>query len=213
MLGEPQAVDPEVARTLSRDEVQRSRSFRYERDRRRYVQRRTILRMILGQYLSAPAATIRFTYGPNGKPALDVEDDAGLRFSLASSGEVALYAVTRARRVGVDVEALRPLIDLAGLIARFCTPREASHMAGLAAEERERAAFAVWTRKEAYVKALGEGLSLAPNQVDVSPGADLGAWTIETMAPLPGYVGAVAAEGDDWRVRRLEWAPSRTVPA
>src|SRR5438132_622642 len=128
LLGEPQAVDPEVARTLSRDEVQRSRSFRYERDRRRYVQRRTILRMILSQYLSAPAATIRFTYGPNGKPALDVEDDAGLRFSLASSGEVALYGVTRARRGGVGVDALRPLIDLAGLLARFGAPREASHM-------------------------------------------------------------------------------------
>jgi 4'-phosphopantetheinyl transferase len=169
--------------------------------------------MILSEYLAVPAGTIRFTYGPNGKPGLDERDDASLRFSLASSGEVALYAVTRARSVGVDVEGLRPMIDLPGLIARFCTPREASLMAGLADQERERAFFAGWTRKEAYVKALGEGLSLAPNRIDVSPGGDLGAWTIETMVPLPGYVGAVAAQGDDWRVRRLEWAPSRAVPA
>ena len=169
--------------------------------------------MILSEYLAVPAGTIRFTYGPNGKPGLDERDDASLRFSLASSGEVALYAVTRARSVGVDVEGLRPMIDLPGLIARFCTPREASLMAGLMAEERERAFFAGWTRKEAYVKALGEGLSLAPNRIDVSPGGDLGAWTIETMVPLPGYVGAVAAQGDDWRVRLLEWAPSRAVPA
>jgi len=206
-------VHPDVAKTLSRDEAKRARSFRYGRDRTRFILRRATLRMILSEYLAAPAGTIRFTYGPNGKPGLDLRDDAGLRFSLASCGEVALYAVTRTRSVGVDVEALRPLIDLAGLIARFCAPREASLMAGLAVEERERAFFAGWTRKEAYVKALGEGLSLAPNRVDVSPGADLGAWTIETMVPLPGYVGAVAAQGDDWRVRLLEWAPSRAVPA
>jgi 4'-phosphopantetheinyl transferase len=169
--------------------------------------------MILSEYLTAPAATIRFTYGSNGKPALDERDDAGLRFSLATSREVALYAVTRTRGVGVDVELVRRLIDLPGLIARFCTQREAALMAELTDQERERAFFAGWTRKEAYVKALGEGLSLAPNQVDVSPGSDLGGWTIETMVPLSGYVAAVAAQGDDWRVRRLDWAPSRAVPA
>lgn len=169
--------------------------------------------MILSEYVAAPAGTIRFTYGPNGKPALDPTGDAGLHFNIASSREVALFAVTRARSVGVDVEAVRPLIDVTGLIARFCTPREAALMAELSAEERERAFFAGWTRKEAYVKALGEGLSLAPNRVDVSPGADLRAWRIEMMVPRPGYVGAVAAQGDDWSVRLLDWAPSRAVPA
>jgi 4'-phosphopantetheinyl transferase len=169
--------------------------------------------MIMSKYLSVPAGAIRFAYGPNGKPALDPTSDAGLQFSLASSGDVALYAVTSQGSVGVDVEAFRALIDLTGLIARFFTPREAALLAGLTDPERERLFFAGWTRKEAYLKALGEGLSRPPNQVDVSPGSDLGGWTIETIVPLPGLVGAVAAPGSDWRIRRLDWAPSRAVPS
>jgi 4'-phosphopantetheinyl transferase len=169
--------------------------------------------MILSTYISAPAGTIRFAYGPNGKPALDATGGAGLQFNLASSGKVALYAVTRQRSVGVDVETVRPLIDLTGLIARFFTPGETVLLAELTDLERERLFFAGWTRKEAYLKALGEGLSRSPNQVDVSPGSDLGDWTIETIVPLPGLVGAVAAPGSDWRIRRLDWAPTRAVPA
>lgn len=210
--GEPNGSLLEMEQVLSRDEATRVLSFRQTRDRQRFVERRAMLRRILGSYLGAPPAAIRFSSGANGKPALDARDhDASLRFSLAHSGDVSLYAVTWQRDVGVDVEAVKPLAEMPGMIARFFTAREVDRMAGLDEPQRRQAFFTGWTRKEAYVKALGEGLSRPPEQVDVGPAADLGAWWIETIVPVPGYLGAVAAKGDDWRVSCLDWPANRAV--
>jgi 4'-phosphopantetheinyl transferase len=197
---------------LSPDEAQRAVSYRQPGDRQRFVERRGLLRSILSLYVGAPPGAIRLLTGRNGKPALDAgEHDGSLRFSLAHSGDVVVYAVTRQRDVGVDVEEIKPLPEMAGMIARFFTAGEAERMRDLAEPERQRAFFTGWTRKEAYVKALGDGLSRAPDQVDVGPVADLGTWRIETIIPVTGYVGAVAAEGDPLTVRCLDWPAYRTV--
>jgi 4'-phosphopantetheinyl transferase len=195
-----------LARTLSADEQQRAAEFRFARDRDRFTRHRGLLRTVLSWYLSLEPAEIRFSYGRSGKPSLDHRVHARpLHFNLAHAGDVALLAVSR-RRVGVDVELMEPLPDLAGIAARFLSRRESALIRRLPESRRLSAFFRAWTRKEAILKAAGEGLGREGEAESTR------IFRVVSIVPTPGLLGAVAAEGDNWRVRWLDLATDPPVP-
>ena len=209
--------------TLSADERARAMAFRREGDRLRFVAARGSLRLLLGRYLDRAPGALEFGYGPRGKPELAGEGGgAELRFNLSHAGELAVIAVARGRAVGVDVERLGPGPAAAGIARTALSAAEKAALGMLAGPARGAAVFRAWSRKEAVVKALGEGLSLAPDRVAVSLGqqpalfgiaGDAGAaarWRLVDLDLSPGYVGALAGEGRGWRLAAWQW-PSETA--
>ncbi len=199
-----------LLRVLSDAERRRAAQFCFERDRRWFIAGRGVVRMILGSYLAILPDRLTFHAGGTGKPALSASQGAGIEFSVSHSRGLILCAVTRDQRIGVDVERIRTLSRMACTAGQVLTPREHAVFQALAHEQRRAALFRGWTRKEAYLKACGEGLSRSPDRVDVSlppfeparrltvdgdPGAS-SRWSIRDLAPAPGYVGALANEGD-----------------
>lgn len=219
--GSPLALSAPVS-VLSAQERARAARFRFVPDRDRFVACRVALREILGAELEIPPAQIEFEYGAHGKPAL-ADRSAGLEFSVSHREDVALIALTRSRRLGIDVERVGAVDDSEELAARFFSPREAAALRNVPPEARGEAFFACWTRKEAFVKALGAGLSLPLDSFSVSlePGepaallawegrdAERRSWTLDAWRPAPGYVAAIAVEGEGWRLRRMSWTGSR----
>jgi 4'-phosphopantetheinyl transferase len=189
-------------RVLSLDEQLRADRFRYAVDRQHFITARSGLRRILGDYLGRDAAALEFRYGLQGKPILA---DGAIEFNLSHSGDLALVVVTIDRSVGVDLERIKPMADLAKLTARFFTVGEHQRIMQLAEPDRPLAFFRTWTCKEAYLKATGEGLGqLKSLEVAVQPGqpAQLitpSNWQLQELQPAIGYVGAIAAQGD-WQV-------------
>jgi 4'-phosphopantetheinyl transferase len=206
--------------TLSADELQRAIRFHFPRDRRRFTVARGVLRNILGRYLGVPPSELGFRYSAYGKPDLaDVVDAAGLRFNVSHSHEMALFAVSCGREVGVDIEYLGREIRGEEIAERFFSPRERASLRALPADAKHKAFFNCWTRKEAYIKAHGEGLSLPLNQFDVSlapgePAALLATrsdprealrWSLQALIPGPDYVAALAVEGHGWHLACWQW--------
>lgn len=207
---------------LGADERSRAGRFHFRKDRERYIIGRGLLRMLLGQYLRVGPDGVRLWYTSQGKPELvgETGEDA-LKFNVAHSDGLALYAVTRGRSVGVDVERQRPGVEFRELAGRYFAPREADELLALAPPVQEHAFFSCWTRKEAYVKALGFGMAVPLDRfaVSLSPGrpaelvaadhdpAQLGRWVLCELDPAPGYVGALAVEGTGWRLRCGRWEP------
>jgi 4'-phosphopantetheinyl transferase len=206
--------------TLAEDERVRAARFHFEKDRCRFVAARGALRAILGRYLRVPPARLRFRYGPHGKPALAAEfAGSGLEFNVSHSHSLALLAVARGRALGVDVERLRA--DAAGreIAERFFSAYEVSALCGLPAARQPRAFFDCWTRKEAYVKARGEGLSfpLADFDVSLRPGEpaallcvrgderEAERWTLRALDVAPDYAAALVAEGSGWQLKTWRW--------
>lgn len=215
-LDAPPAVVRRLLLTLAPDERGRAGRFHFKRDGDRFVVARGLLRAVLGGYLNVGPEALRFEYGARGKPSLAAEHDAdGLRFNLSHSGGVALFAVARGREVGVDVERVSPRVECENIAGRFFSPREVAGLLALPPPRREAAFFDCWTRKEAYIKARGEGLSLPLDAFDVSlaPGepaallanrldpAEVSRWSLRGLAPWPGFAAAVAAEGRGWRLK------------
>lgn len=204
---------------LSQDERNLAERFKFEKLRARYIVGRATLRILLGRYLGRNPAGIRFRYGPKGKPALDDDaESAGLQFNLSHAGDLVLFGFAREIRVGIDVELIdRRVEDLWGVAKRFFSPCEYEALCALPPEQQRLGFFNCWTRKEAYIKAVGEGLSLPLNRFDVTlapgdPPRLLSAqddpqgperWSILDLAPAEGYVGALAAETRD--VNLFRW--------
>ena len=193
---------------LSPDERERADRFYFERDRRRFVGVRAVLRVLLGAYLQVDARDLTFSYGPQGKPALTGRFRDGLSFNVSHSHELALLAVGPGIDIGVDVEAVRPMNDIDDIAARFFSPREADQLRSLPASVRTEAFFACWTRKEAYLKALGSGLARPLDGFDVTfaPGepatlavhgdhGETARWCVEALSPADGYAAALVTEG------------------
>jgi len=212
-----------LGRTLAPDEHERAARYRFERDRVRDIVARGTLRVILGRYLDLDAAGLRFVYGPQGKPALAPEhgaDEDTLSFNLSHAGDVALYAVTRGRRVGVDVEQVVPDVAGSTVPEHTFSPHEVAVLRALPLDEQTAAFFRCWTRKEAYVKALGAGFSLDLTSFDVSlaPGdppallatrpdpTEAAHWSLHDVDAGPGYVAALVVEGHDIRLTYHDWA-------
>lgn len=207
-LGEGVEIEP-LALLLSPDEADRAARFVFARDRRRFIAARAALRSILGERLGESPERLKFAYGPYGKPELaDAWRPSGIQFNLAHSGDWALVAVAIGKRIGIDVEQLRPLVEGKDIAQRHFSPRETAQLWSLPLELQEEAFFRCWTRKEAYLKALGCGLSMALDAFDVSllpdqPAALLAArddprapthWRMAELRPAAGYLGAVVVE-------------------
>ncbi len=201
-----------VASSLSADERERAGRFRFERDRRRFVVARGVLRRLLGRYLDREPARVRFGYGPRGKPF--VAAGGGLRFNLSHSAGLALLAFGWRREVGVDVERVRPVPEAEDIARRYFSRWEEAELRRLPAGERQAAFFRCWTRKEAFVKATGDGLSRPLDGFDVTlapgeparllrlagePAAGHRFW-IEDVSPGRGFAAALAVEGSPARV-------------
>ena len=224
-LAVPDAEQAERAAMLAPDERARAARFHFERDRRRWTAARGAVRAVLAGYAGAPAASLIFRVGPHGKPALDgPAARAALDFNVSHSGDLALCAVTRARAVGVDVEAVRPEFATDEVARRFFAPGEVVALEALAPDERVEAFFACWTRKEAYIKARGSGIALGLDRFEVAlaPGrpaallatrdepAAAARWRLVALAPGEGYVGALATDGPA-HLACWQWPPGEAL--
>jgi 4'-phosphopantetheinyl transferase len=190
--------------TLSLDECERAERFSFENLRRSYVLSRGGLRILLGHYLGCLPSEIELVYGPKGKPAL--RQETRIRFNTSHSGQMALYAFTCDSELGVDVEQLRELDDPEAIATRFFSSAEVSELLSLRPGERGLAFLRCWTRKEAYIKSIGDGLAIPLDhfQVTFLPGvparfvqvtSNMGTasdWTLNDLEVAAGYVGALA---------------------
>lgn len=201
----------QLRETLSQDELERAARFRFEAHRRQFIAARGILRTIVSRLENVPAGAVRFHYGEHGKPYIDGD----LRFNMSDSGDRAIFAFVRGREVGIDIEKVRQLRDAVALARRFFAEGEAQRVLG--ARETDRAFFTCWTRKEAYIKARGEGLSMPLDsfEVSVDPAdaprllsarldpSETSRWRMEALDPEPGYIAALVVEGPALRMRRV----------
>jgi 4'-phosphopantetheinyl transferase len=220
------SLQPSAARTvafamiLSRDETARAARFRFDRDRNRFIAGRGLLRTILAHYVNGNPSRLKFDYGPKGKPSLSECDQShGVHFNLAHSDDLLLVAVARSWNIGIDVERIRPFADTEGIAERFFSQRECGGLRHLADAQKLPAFFNLWTRKEAWLKATGDGISDCLGQVEVSfltgeparlislPGSTEAVhnWTLRELVPAPGYVGALAAPADDIHLNCWRW--------
>ena len=219
-LNQPAAAVGDLSRSLAPDETARAGRFHFQKHRDHFVVARGVLRALLGRYLNAAPAGLRFSYTHYGKPFLaDEERHDGLRFNVSHSHERALLAFTRGREVGVDIEHIRPEVATEQIAERFFSAGEVAALRSLPADAQPRGFFNCWTRKEAYIKARGEGLSIPLDCFDVSllPGepaallatrddpAEATRWSLHELPAGEGYVAALAVAGHGLRVRRLHW--------
>jgi 4'-phosphopantetheinyl transferase len=216
-LEHPPADAAELAGTLCDEEHARAARYLSPSARSQFLVGRGLLRTLLGRYLGCDSSRVAFRLGPQGKPAL--AGNSALHFNVSHSYGLALFAVTRHGPVGVDVERVRPFDNDLDLAERFFCPPEARALRALAPDQRREAFFHVWTRKEAYLKASGTGLSggLERVEVSVAPGeparvvridGDEGCaarWSLEALAPAPGYLGALALAGHGHRLCCWAW--------
>jgi 4'-phosphopantetheinyl transferase len=215
-LDVPDAVRAGLAATLSAAEAQRAEQFKFDRHRNRFIAGRGWLRTTLARYLQVEAAGLEFVYSPHGKPALAARSNpAHLHFNLAHSDDLALLAITRTGPVGIDVEHVRLIKDLEDLVSRFFSRREDELFQALAPNKKPAAFFNLWTRKEALLKATGQGIGSALADVEVSflPGeparllgiaGDTGKaveWSLHDLSSANRLAAALAIQARNVRVR------------
>lgn len=184
---------------LSSDERQRSDKFRFDKDRKRFIMSRGILRKILSGYLHKSPDQICFSYGNFGKPALIA--GAGLSFNLSHSQGLALYAVTRNREIGIDIEAINENVAIQRIAKKVLTPSETSFLNSLVPRLRPAVFYRYWTRREAFVKASGKGLSVSNEEMAVSLDPRKKKWSYISLPVIFGYAAAIAVEGSISNIR------------
>ena len=209
----PRRVVDSSKQTLSADEWVRAKRFRFEIDRTRFIVARSVLRSILGHYLGIEPGELQLCYGSHGKPYLHEDlNQALIRFSVAHSHQLAVYAFACAREIGIDLEYARPMLRVQQIAAGFMSAHEMALLSELPIDQQQEAFYLCWTRKEAYIKAIGVGLeqplrrfevSLIPGEparllkVEGNPGETY-RWSFQSLRPAPGYVATLAIEGPDW---------------
>ena len=197
---------------LSADEVERAGRFHFERDQKRFIMARGILRQLLGQYLGKSPNALQFEYTANGKPVVATNADYdNLCFNLSHSGEYAVYAFSRGCNIGIDIEFIRNDIAIEQIAQHYFAPNEISSLKQINENKRSELFFQYWTRKEAFLKATGTGISFSMESFDVSlisgnawspitlPG-DKGKslnWHVQDLFPGSGYAAAIVVEGAD----------------
>ena len=196
-----------LAETLSADEWMRADRFLFEKHRAHFVAARGCLRAILAKYMDCKPGELAFFYGEHGKPALAPPwDKSQLRFNLSHSAGLALIAISLRCEIGIDVEHIsRKISQMKGIAKRSFAPGEYERLCALPREKQRRAFFSCWTRKEAYLKAVGTGLTHSLKNFEVSLGrkakllwikkGNIEDWTLQHLEPAKGYVGAVAIAG------------------
>jgi 4'-phosphopantetheinyl transferase len=213
-----EAIRPEERRwreVLSPDEKNRADRFHFAVDRQCFIAARAFLRNILAGLLSTKPAELHFSHSKNDKPFLGPDHvHSGINFNVSHSGGVALYAFTRGREVGVDVEQIRRDVEVEVIARRFFSESEQSQLAAWPESEKFNAFFRCWTRKEAYIKAIGDGLSLPLGQFDVSiesgemnmllatrpDSSEAQRWMLREVPAGAGYAAALCASGQDWKL-------------
>jgi 4'-phosphopantetheinyl transferase len=219
-LDVPHETFARLGETLGADERGRSARFRFPRDRWQFIVAHGALRDLLGRYLEVEPDRIEYRYGAFGKPELGPEFGGRLRFSLSHSGGLALVAIAAGSDVGVDVESSRSHPDSLELARSCFSETEFERLSAFPETFRAEAFLGCWTKKEACVKARGRGLSIplssftVPVTTDPAHGPATIAWkedgratlwSVHTLRPAPGYIGAVAIQGSGGRVSQWEW--------
>lgn len=209
-----------LARGLSLDEWKRANRFKFKQDRRNFIVARGILRDILSQYLHCQPADILFSYEANGKPRLSsTESSISLEFNPSHSSGLLVVAITQGTQVGVDIELIRPLPDLNLIASHSFSEYEQNLLSQLTGEEKHLGFFRGWTRKEAYLKALGNGLSVPLDSFDISLSAsnpigmlsnrfdpdEVSRWSFYTFVPCQGFIGALVIEGQEVAPSFIQW--------
>jgi 4'-phosphopantetheinyl transferase len=194
---------------LSEEENIRAARFRFEKNRNEFVVSRGMLRLLLGLYLGVSPRNVCFAYSLHGKPSMAVpRGELALSFNLSHSDGIVVCAFTREQQVGVDVEKVRQDFNVGEVAERFFSVAERDALRSLRAHEQHEAFFRCWTRKEAYIKARGEGLSLPLHDFDVSllPGelaallntrpdaSEAARWSLHDLFVGPGYAAALVVE-------------------
>ena len=200
---------------LAADEISRADRFHFAKDRNHFIVARALLRTLLAAYLGTDAAALRFAYAEKGKPSLADSQQTAFNFNLAHSHGRALYAFSFGREVGVDLEFIRDDLESEKIAGRFFSPAEVRTLELVPAELRNQAFFECWTRKEAYIKARGDGLSLPLDEFDVSLGPgepaallrnhkepeEIARWLMRSLRAPSGYVATLVVEGHDWLLK------------
>lgn len=188
---------------LTRDETDRADRFLFDHLQYRFIVSRGALRVLLARYLGGAPAGIRLRYGSKGKPFLENPE---LQFNASHSSGLALFGFTRGCELGIDVERIRPLTEIREIAGQFFCPEEASELMSLSPDERTQSFFLCWTRKEAYIKAVGDGLWLPLDSFRVAlkssdpprfhhlgeSQTEAQAWTLHNLEPAPQYAAALA---------------------
>jgi 4'-phosphopantetheinyl transferase len=216
-----QSILSRYAATLAADEKARAERFVFERDRNRFIAARGILRQLLGRYLHREPANLRFAYHAKGKPFLaHPATNRPLEFNIAHSRGLALLAFSFDFPLGVDIEFVRSDIAAEEIAERYFSPQEVVELLSLPPVARAEGFFLGWTRKEAYVKAIGGGLhiplssfrvSLTPARPAILESTDNSRWSLRSLSPGSEYAGALVAEGSedkDWQVHCWDWQMS-----
>jgi 4'-phosphopantetheinyl transferase len=193
-----------LAETLSSDEKHRAARFHFEQDCKRFIVARGTLRKVLSGYLGMDPSSVQFRYGRRGKPALDEKYQSDISFNVTHSQDTALLAIQRQGNIGVDIEKIRNDFRVEDIARRFFSESELHELLALPEAQRAEAFFLCWTRKEALIKALGEGLHIPLNSFGVSLNPNDAAtfthgvsrpWEIESFTAGNGYPAAVVYEG------------------
>ncbi len=207
---------------LEPDELARAQRFYFARDRHHWTVARAVLRLLLARYLELDPRRLRFSSNAYGKPALAFPTlTLPLYFNISHSHDLALYAFAYARELGVDVEYMRSDIEYMSLARHSFSAYENQVLHTLSSADLPQGFFNCWTRKEAYIKARGMGLSLPLDQFDVSlapgePAALLASredplapqrWSFQSLDPTPGYAAALAVAGHDWQLSCWRYEP------
>lgn len=215
---------PTLQQLLDDTERERAGRFHFDRDRRRFIVCRSAQRRILSHYCAGAAADLRFQYTSRGKPSLAGQSSSpSILFNISNSKDLALCAVAMRGDLGVDLEKIREMRDLRQLAAHFFAATEISELDELTGQRQLQAFFTIWTRKEAILKAVGTGLAFPLDQVVVTGNPDdnrllkFGAgstsakWWLQSLAPGPGYVGAVATDFAPARTSCFSFDPASTL--
>jgi len=217
--------DSLLADVISGDEISRAERLHFVKDKKHFIVARALLRKLLAAYLGADPRLLTLAYGDMGKPFLAAGDQSSQRrisFNLAHSAGRALFAFTQGREVGVDLEYIRNETAGDNIANRFFSAGEIAAIHALPLDQRKEAFFNCWTRKEAYIKARGEGFSIPLDSFEVSVApeeragllrnhvdeGEVGRWEMHSVNVTPGYVGALVVEGQGWQLKTFSLIPS-----
>jgi len=209
-----------LSQILSKEEQRKSERFHYEKDRNNFIVTHGVLRKILSRYLGIEPNRLQFGYHSHGKPfVFGKSNSEEICFNISHSRNLSLYALVRSRQLGVDLEYIRPIPEADHIVAEIFSSYERAMWQQLPENQKQEAFFHIWTGKEAYIKARGEGLSMPLDQFDVlctpdEPGIrclaneasdDSSLWSLRTLQLEPNYAATLVVEGHDWQLTCWEW--------